>query len=68
MFSKTIKTEAVFMKTIMNDERNINFLQNNPLLIQHTNSSEFFIGQSTSDLVWNCTVIFLLISLHPQKT
>ena len=45
---------------------NTNFLWNGLLHIQHTYSSEFFMGQSTSktafDMAWSCTVIFLLMS------
>ena len=35
MYSKSIKTEAIFTKTEMNNEWKINFLQNSPLGMQH---------------------------------
>ena len=35
-YSKSIKSEAVFTKIEMNNGSNINFLQNSPLVIQHT--------------------------------
>ena len=48
-------SEAVFPKKEINSEWNISFLQNNPLAIQYTYSSEFSNGLSiseTSTLVW----------------
>ncbi len=36
LFSKSIETEAVFAKTEMNKEWNINFFQNSLLTLQHT--------------------------------
>ena len=57
--------EAVFTKTVMNNEWNINFLQNSLLGI-HFYSSEFFIGWSTSetpfDMIWNFVVFILMCS------
>ena len=47
MCSKGFKTEAVFTKTGLNIELNINFLQNSLFGIQHTSSSEFSMSQST---------------------
>ena len=38
---KSIETEAVFTKTEMNYERNVDFLQNTLLVIQHNYSGEF---------------------------
>ena len=35
---------------LMNKEQNVNFIQNSPLDIKQTYSSEFFIGQSTSKI------------------
>ena len=46
--SKSTGAEAVFSKTDMNNEWNISFLQNSPLGIQHTYSSECPIGQNSS--------------------
>ena len=50
VWSKYIKTEVVFTKTEMNNERNINSLQVSYLDIQPTYFSEFSFGQSTSKL------------------
>ena len=57
------KTEAVFTKTDMYNELNINFLQNSLLGIQFTYTSEFFIGQinSSFEMMQSCTVLFLLM-------
>ena len=65
--SKNIKIEAVFTKTEMKNEWTINFLQNSPLNIQHTYTSEFSISHRTSETpflikVSCCFVIFLLMS------
>ena len=47
--SKSVETEAVLSKTQMNNEWNINFLQNRSFGIQYTYSSEFSVGQKTSE-------------------
>ena len=44
VYSKSIKTKAVFVKTEINNEWNINFLRNTSLDIQHTYSREFSIN------------------------
>ena len=64
---KIIETEAVFDKTEINDEWNINFLQNSTPSIQHIHFSEFIIDWSTFEtflfyIVRRCAVIFLFIS------
>ena len=46
MCSESMKADAVFNKTKKN--KNINFLQNNSLGIQHTYSNKFSIGQISS--------------------
>ena len=38
MCSKNIETEAVFTTRKMNNEQKVNFLQNGPFDIQHTNN------------------------------
>ena len=50
--SKRIETEAVFTKTEITNESNIDFLQISPLSIQHTYSEEFSVGQGTPFWIW----------------
>ena len=56
MFSKSIKTdEAAFMNMKMDNGWDINFFQNSFFGSQHPYSSDFSIGQSTSEislLIW----------------
>ena len=54
IYSESIETEAVVTKAEMNNERNVNLLQNSPLGIRDTDSSQFSTGQSIFE-------IFLLI-------
>ena len=70
VYSESIETEAVFIKSEMNNEWNINFLQNSSPGTQHTYSSEFSIGWNTSKtplLTWyfiSFNVLHILKSCH----
>ena len=49
MCSKSIKTEAVFIKTEIDNEWNVNFLQSSLCGIQHIYSGQFSTGQNISE-------------------
>ena len=67
--------EALFTKTEMNNERNLNFLQNSPLYIQQPYSSEDSIIQNTFETflsIWyeiaSFNVLLILKSYSPRST
>ena len=61
VYSRRIKTEAVFTMTEIKNERNIDFLQHSLLGIQYTNSIKFSIGRSNSEipLLMQCKAMLL---------
>ena len=59
--SKCIEIEAVFTKTEMKNEWNINFFQNCYLGI-YPCPNKFSIGQSAFCMLLSCTIVFILIA------
>ena len=66
--SISIKTEAIFFKTEINNEGNVIVHQNSLIVFRYKCSCEFFISQSTSSCkLVNSTVVFLNESHIPKS-
>ena len=67
MSSKSIETKAVFTKTEVNNKWNVDFIQNDDLVIQHTYSSTFpLVTAPLKFLIWHIDENLTFIAITDQ--